>query len=88
MLKLLNLEPILVSVKESVGVAPTLNEHDHHTVEALGRSVLIANAQNGDWLCKDVTKPHWHQDDNKLYIEFVRKVAALLKGEKACNECP
>jgi hypothetical protein len=89
MLKLSHADLIADDIAGRIGERPTITEHgDHHVLTACGHSVLIAATEGGDWFCKDVSKPHAHQDDNLLREHFLETVASMLLGDRACAACP
>jgi hypothetical protein len=88
-LKLSDINAVADDMRRRIGMRPTVSSYDDHDVlSAFGNDVLVASSERGDWLCKNLATAHWHQDDGVLHEHFFETVAALLKGEKACNVCP
>ena len=89
MLKLASTDELVSQVLKIIGETPTVTEKgDHHIFHAFERDVLVAHDDRGDWLCKDVTKPHLHSNDHQLHNNFVVTVATMLRGEQVCADCP
>lgn len=89
MLKLGDVNALADDMERRIGLRPAISSYDDHDVlSAFGNDVLVANSERGGWLCKNLAKPHWHEDDGVLHEHFFETVARLLKGEKACDACP
>lgn len=89
MMQLLSIDGLVENIAARLGAVPIVTQqHDHHVLTLGDRNVLVAAADNGDWLCKDLSKPHWHQDNNQLRDHFLETVASMLRGDRPCMACP
>lgn len=87
--RLYSTDGLVADLAALVGAKPGVTAFDDHHILTLGqRRILVATDDKGDWICRDLAKPHWHMDHAVLHRHFVENLAALLRGEKACMECP